>query len=117
MKTVLTDKMFEDAGYKEFGRGPLDNDHIEKHYQKRFDDKTGKKYFITANKWMAWKHPSTGEKIPENYEFEIQLSDKETDNPVNILLFGGWTLEAVEKRAEELWAMGCWRYYETWDEC
>ena len=101
------------AGYAEYRPGPLDHESIERKFQKRIDDEVGKKYFINAHKWRDAVHPTTGEKISSPIEFEIQLCDKETGNPVNLLLFGGWTIEDIEKRAEEFWDMGCWKYYEV----
>ena len=113
---MITDEVLLNAGYKQFKIGLEFHPTAETGFQKRFDDEIGKKYFITCIKYPAWEHPYMKETIPASYEFEIQFSDKETNCPVNVLLFAGWeNIESVEKRAEDFWNMGCWKYYERFE--
>ncbi len=113
---MVDDKILLDAGYVRFEKNKMfDSEGVECKYQKRFDDENGTKYFITVDKWKPYAHPYTGKQIIGGYEFFIQLSDKETDAPVNIQLFSGWDLDAAEKRAEDFWNMGVWRYYEEFE--
>lgn len=113
---MITDEVLLNAGYKQFKTGLEFHPTAETGFQKRFDDEIGKKYFITCIKYPAWEHPYMKETFPPSYEFEIQFSDKETNCPVNVLLFAGWEdIESVEKRAEDFWNMGCWKYYERFE--
>ena len=113
---MITDEILLNAGYKQFK--PITEFYHDSDvgFQKRFDDEVGKKYFITCIKYPEWYHPYTNESFPPSYEFEIQFTDKETGCPVNVLLFAGWPdIESVEKRAEDFWNMGCWKYYERFE--
>ena len=112
---MLSDKLFEESGYTEYPRHYFEDEIIEKHYQKRFDDELGKKYFIDVEKFGRCFLPN-GSLIEENYEFNVQFKDKETNKPCNIKLFSGWTIKEAEKKVEEMWQSGLWEYYEKWEE-
>lgn len=102
-------------GYRKIEPGPFDHKGVVAKFQKRFDDYNGKKYFITVDKWEEHVFPN-GSVCPVNYEFFIQLSDLKTGKPVNILFFSGWNIEDIERRADEIWQMGCWAYYDKWSD-
>lgn len=113
---MLSDKLFEESGYREYPKMSLDYETMEKHYQKRFDDELGKKYFINVDKFGRYFLPNGGQYVEECYEFNVQFKDKETNKPCNIKLFSGWTIEEAEKKVEEMWQSGLWGYYERWEE-
>lgn len=102
-----------EKGYKHFKPGPLDHEGITDMYQKRFDDKVGKKYFITIHKWRAWTHPYTGEVYRPTYEFNVQFSY--CGKPINMTAFSGWELEEAEQKYEEIWQKCNFDYYEIFD--
>ena len=116
----MNEKTFEEKliekGYVEFEPSPLDNG-VTTMFQKRFDDKIGKKYFITVKRWDFPPHPYTGEHIPTSYEYESQLYEKDTHNPINISHFSGWDIDKVEMWYERHWNNEEYDYYEKWDEC
>ena len=111
----MDEKEIREKGYHEFSKTPLDNDGIEKRFQKRFDDENGKRYFINISKWKEFVHPHTGDVFPVNYEFNIQMYERKTHNPVNMLFFSGWEIDSVEKLAEWLFESGKFDYYEKND--
>lgn len=113
---MVSETTLKEAGYVQFPAIPVDSEGVECHFQKRFDDEIGKKYFITVDKYKHFAHPCTHAVVGGGYEFTMQLCDAVTGNPVNINMFGGWELDAAEKRAEEIWHMGCWDYYERFGE-
>lgn len=43
-------KLLVERGYKEYPPGPIDSPSTILNFQKRFDDETGKKYFIDVHK-------------------------------------------------------------------
>ena len=98
-------------GYKEFPPTPYDR-YVSKCFQKRFDDKIGKKYFITVCKYDPI-HPMDS----VGYEYNIQLKNINNENPINLNYFAGWEVEEVEEYMDKLWATGLFGYYERWDEC
>lgn len=84
--------------------------------QKCYTDSIGKKYFITATLFHCMSHPLTGEICYPDYEFDIQLYQRGTHRPADLKFFAGWSLADVEAYAENIWNLGGWDYYETWDE-
>ena len=111
----MTEQDLINAGYKEYSKTPFDSEFIEKNFQKCIHDDNGRKYFIDAHKYIDMKHPYTGEMIEGGFEFTVQFNHKEYDKPVNMNFFCGWTIEEVEKSAEELWQL-MFRYYERYGE-
>lgn len=104
----MTDKEILNRGYHRYERTPFDKDWVECHFQKRFDDEVGKKYFIEINKY---------EHLTENpYEYEVYLEPKNYKGTIRILFYAGATLDEVEKQVEELFATGNYEYYEKWEE-
>ena len=89
------------------------NEGIEKNYQKCFRDDIGRKYFIDIHKWRDIRHPYTGELIEGGYEFTTQLSDKNTDKPIDLNLFSGWIIEEAEATIERIWKTQ-FRYYDKY---
>ena len=110
----MTDKEILDRGYHRYERTPFDKDWVECHFQKRFDDEIGKKYFIEINKYEQYEHPSTGELTGNVYEYEVYLEPKNYKGAIRILFYAGATLDEVEKQVEELFATGNYEYYEEW---
>ena len=111
----MTDKELIERGYKEYPPTAIHSRGIEKCFQKRFDDKDGKKYFIDVNKWSPWTHPHTNEVWGPNYEYETQLYQKGTHNAVNLTFHSSWNIEDVEKMVETIFQNGM-EHYERWDE-
>lgn len=99
-------------GYKEYNPTHFHNEYIIKCFQKRLDDDIGKKYFIDINQYY-----SIGKNLEKyNFEYSVQLYDKDTHNPVNMLFHCGWELERVEEFVENMFQSGMLDYYEIWDE-
>ena len=112
----MEDKELLEKGYYQFEPSSLDNENIIACFQKCIKDEFGKKYFIDIKKWQGFKHPTTHELFDPSYEFEVYFTDKETDCPVKILLYAGWSVDDVEDRAEKLWQTDLWKYYERYEE-
>ena len=114
---MMTDQEILERGYHEYRPTPFHSDGIEKCFQKRFRDKNGNtRYFIDVNKWKGWKHPHTGEIISDGYEYSLQMYQKETHNPVDLLFHNDWDLEDVENFVEAMFQTGWFDYYEK-EEC
>ena len=107
----IYDEYLIKRGYKEFTTAPY-NEYASKCFQKRFDDKIGKKYFITVHKYDPI-HPMDS----VGYEYGVQLKNVNNENPINLNYFAGWKVEEVEEYMDKLWATGLFGYYERWDEC
>lgn len=110
----MTEQDILNAGYKEYERTLFDHKGIEKNYQKCIRDDKGKKYFIDIHKWKDMRHPYTGELIEGGYDYTCQLTDAETECPLNLNFFCGWTIEQVEEAIEKIWQIQ-YRYYEARD--
>lgn len=110
----MTDQDILERGYHEYEPTMFDH-HVEKCFQKRFDDEIGKKYFIDIKKYEPIIH-SNGDVYPHCYEYETQLHNVD-DEPVNLQFFAGWTMEKVESYVQQLFDTGLFQYYERWDEC
>ena len=121
----MTDQDFIQRGFKQFPPTPyLDPDGIETHFQKRYDDETGKRYFITVNKWKPNVDPRTGMVWPSNYEYEVYFAKRDNngkgglgEKAIKILLYAGWNVDEVEEYVQKLFETGLFDYYEKWDEC
>lgn len=119
--TRVTDEYLLERGYKQYRPTPvIDSEYIVAKFQKRFDDDFGKKYFIDISKWSHefvpvhlrdkwWK--------PFSYEYDMYVSVSEEENPIYLKFGTSWTLDNVEKFAEEFFDKMKPNYYETWDEC
>ena len=71
------------------------------------------KYFLPiSSSNLLWKHLVTA-----SYEYESQLYEKDTHEPINISHFGGWKVDKVEAWYEKHWNNEDYDYYERWDEC
>ena len=108
----MNDEYILSKGYKEFEPSPFDGDGVITMFQKRFDDEIGKKYFITIKKW-SWEKFGRADIPDYTYEFDTQLYQKDTRNPINIEWFSGWELDDVEKHLENLWNADEYDYYEV----
>lgn len=113
---MVNDDVLMERGYHRYPPEP-DERFVTDRFQKRFDDKIGKKYFIDAIKYEAFVHPYTKEVSPPNYEFMVYFIDAKTEGAVRILLYAGWDdIEEVEKRVEQLFQTGLFAYYEKWED-
>lgn len=115
----MTDEYLLERGYKEYPPTSIDNESIVSRFQKRFDNKIGKKYFINVLKWshdFVPEHRRDKWWTPFSYEYEVQVATKEEDY-MNITFHSSWTLEKVEKFMDDFFYIMNLKYYETWDEC
>ena len=119
-KELLTDEFFLNRGYKKYPKTQLDSDIILYNFQKRFDDDSGKKYFIDVHKisheWMRDWDKQQEWYTPYSYEFSCQLYKKDTHSVMNIEFFSDWTIEQVEDFVESLFQNRDLGYYERWDD-
>ena len=109
----MTDEMLLERGFREFAPGPLDSAGVERCFQKRYDDESGKRYFITVRKWREWCHPTTGIVEPPAYEYDVQLYSGEGRDAIDLTFHSSWELQDVEQAMEVLWATGLFVHYET----
>ena len=121
MSGTITDQDFLNRGFKQFQPTPhLDPEAMETHFQKRYDDEVGKRYFITVNKWMAFKNYYTGEEFPATYEYDVQLYKKDGRHDakaVDFLFHSTWNIDEVEEYMQKLFETGLFEYYEKWEDC
>lgn len=112
----MTDRDLIERGYKEYPpTHPFHSTGVEKFFQKCFRDDKGKRYYLNVNKWRTLTHPHTGETIGPNYEFSVQLYQKGTHNPINLLFHSNWDIDAVEKHMKVLFLSGEYDYYELFE--
>lgn len=111
------DKHLIERGYKQYPPSTVDSDIVVALFQKRFDDKFGKKYFINAHKndmsFVPESHRGNYWQ-PFTYDFEVQVTFGEDERAVNLEMFSGWTIEQVEKFMEEFFEKMGPNYYESW---
>jgi hypothetical protein len=117
----MSDEFFIERGYKEYPPTPhLDNDSIVAKFQKRFDDNFGKKYFIDIEKWSYDYIPECHRDKwwkPFGYSYNLYVTMFKEEKPVFFEFGTSWTIEEVEKFAEDFFEKMKPNYYETWDEC
>lgn len=117
----MTDEYLLERGYKKFSPLPvLDDEHIVARFQKRFDDNFGKKYFIDVLKWSNDFIPVDRRDewwTPYSYEYQIHTTMFNEEKPINLEFYSSWTLEEVERFAEDFFEKMKPNYYETWNEC
>ena len=115
MEKSTTAEYLKEKGYKEYKPTSFHHENVARCYQKRFDDEIGKRYFITANEYSSWTHPYTGNVFPQTFEFEIQMHQKDTHKPINMLFFAGWEIDEVEEHAKKIFETGLYDYYEFFE--
>lgn len=103
-----------ERGYSRYAPSPVDGECVTDLYQKRFDDETGKKYFITVKRWDFSKFPNARGLKP-SLEYETQLYKKGSHDAVNLSFFDSWNVEDVEEHVEWMFSSGRFDYYEEWD--
>lgn len=116
----MNDEYLLSKGYKSYPATRFDSDLTVLRFQKRFDDDTGKKYFINVlkNSWDFMDESRRGRWWkPFTYTYEIQITMFEGKKPINLEFFSDWTLEEVEQYMEKLFKCMNHNYYEKWDEC
>lgn len=114
----MTDEYILEKGYKQYNATLYDNEGIIARFQKRFDDECGKKYFIDILKWSNDFIPVERRDIywkPYSYEYQVQISMYEEENPINLHFFSNWTLDRVEEFMADFFEKMCVNYYELWD--
>ena len=116
----MDDKYLLDHGYKQYSPNSiLDNNSIVAKFQKRFDDDFGKKYFIDVEKWSHDYVPADRRDKwwkPFSYAYHLCVTMSEEENPIFLEFGTSWTLENVEKFAENFFEKMEPNYYESWDE-
>lgn len=121
---MISKELLLESKYKEFDNGWQKRLHPDTYitsFQKRFDDKTGKKYFITLDlfDFSEFRKDYKDSWICDT-QFYIPKSegshDDETFN-VEYFIYQDTMIEMIEKFYEKIWvSIGC-RYYEKWSEC
>ena len=110
----MTDQDILDRGYKEYKPTPFHNSGIVKCFQKRFDDGTGKKYFIDIHKWDFSRYTDIPDPYP--YEYHMQMYAGEDRDAIDITFHSSWKIENVEAYVEKMFQVMEMEYYEKWDE-
>lgn len=117
----MTDQDFIQRGFKQFSPTPyFDSNGIETLFQKRYDDKIGKRYFITVNKWKPIVDYRNGKTWPSNYEYEVYFQKDDGNGntkAIKILLYSGWNIDEAEEYVQKLFETGLFEYYEKWEDC
>lgn len=118
MTSIMNDEYVLERGYKKYDPTGFDNDSVVLRFQKRFDDKYGKKYFIDILKWsydfIPVNHRDEYWK-PFGYTFEIYTTMFDEEKCLNMEFYSNWTLEEIEQFAEDFFEKMKPNYYETWD--
>lgn len=113
----LNEKTLVERGYHKYKPSRFDGQFVIAKYQKRFDDDIGKKYFLDVKEYdnSAFERSDI---LADKYqhEFELYLEFGESDKPMKILMYCGWTLEEAEEMAELMWKSLGANYYERWYE-
>ena len=116
----MDDKYLMENGYKEYSPTPyLDNSSIITKFQKRFDDDFGKKYFVDIEKWSNGYVPVNRRDKwwqPFSYVCRLYITMFEEEKPIYFEFGTNWTIEEVEKFAEDFFDKMKPNYYESWDE-
>lgn len=117
----MDDKYLLERGYKQYKPLPvIDNESIVAKFQKRFDDDFGKKYFIDVAKWSHDYIPADRRDewwTPYSYAYHLYVTMfEEKEKPIYLEFGTSWTLEEVEKFAEDFFNKMEPNYYEDWDE-
>ena len=115
----MTNEFLIKRGYWRYDPTPFDIDAVVDRFQKRFDDSVGKKYFINVIRYSNDYIPKDKRDkwwTPFSYEYEIQVTTFKKESPINLHFFANWTIEEVEKFADELFEKMHLNYYERWGE-
>lgn len=109
-----------ERGYTEYSSGRFDTSYTLSNFQKRFDDESGKKYFIDVHKcsndFMSDYDKQQDWYYQYSYEYSCQLYKKGSHASLNMLFFSDWNLEDVENFVESLFATGQLDYYERQED-
>lgn len=116
----MDEKYLEERGYHKYKRTMFDSNWVSARYQKRFDDDTGKKYFLDI---LEYDNSDLKARMPDvnfqkyDYEFEVYLTFfGDEDKPIQCKMYAGWTLEEAEMMAEKMFQTLGANYYEKWEE-
>lgn len=117
LPTTPKDDEFIKRGYHAYAPLAIDNSSIKKRFQKRFDDDTGKKYFIDILCWDNSYIPLDYRgQYYEPYTYEYETSINVSDKPINLTFHNSWTIEQVEQYVEKMFQLGLFDYYEKYSE-
>lgn len=114
----MTDEYILEKGYEQYNLIFCDNEHIVARFQKRFDDKYGKKYYIDVLKWSNDFVPVERRDEywqPYSYEYEVQVSMYDEQNTIDLHFHSDWDLDKVEKFMVDFFEKMRVNYYELWD--
>lgn len=111
-----------EKGYKEYSVDSEYDPDVSRMFQKRFDDDTGKMYFITVHTYKPMTHPYTHEEFTSKPEFDVQLYSSDGHKPLNLKFFSDWSINEVEDYVLEIFTLcqnnketaRLFDYYEEW---
>ena len=109
---ITTDEELISRGFKKFNTSAISPDGVKYMFQKRYRDKWGNTlYFMDINKW-DWT--SIGDKVPEQYTYEIetQLYRKGDHASINIEFGSDMSIEGAEKFINKLFEVGIVEPYD-----
>lgn len=115
----MTDEYLLERGYKKYPPTPFDNKNIVARFQKRFDDDFGKKYFIDILRWSHDYIPMSCRSEDfeiYGYEYEIYFSMYQEEKDLKFTFYNNWSIEDVEKFAEDFFEKMKPNYYEDWND-
>ena len=114
---IKFEKELEEHGYKKFGVVSR-IDTFDYLYQKRFDDKLGKKYFIDFQFYDYTKYyKDHGVSVKASATFNNDSEEPGKLNKTIWLDFDFDSIEQAETFAEIMWKASNSQYYELWSEC
>jgi len=105
-----------------FGYNCWKTEETRKHWQKRFDDESGVKYFINIIQSKDWN-----EGMEDNYwpsiQFDIPVKDLFQNVSVELVQwlneagkYSNLTVQDIEDACESIWKRLDGQYYEKWTE-
>lgn len=119
----ITDEELINRGYHRYEPTQFDVSWVCDRFQKRFDDKVGKKYFIDFVKYdnaeMIEHEKKRGVLNPDyipRYSYEIETQMNKKDKAFNVDLLSSWNdnIDEVEQFIEDMWNKLELDYYERW---
>ena len=109
----MTDKELLDAGYKRYDPPSIHADCVTDLYQKCIKDDTGKRYFISIERWDFSRISHRASDTQPSFETTVQFTHKNGET-VDITCYNGWEIDQIEKFYDDLWKLGWFKYYEKY---
>lgn len=115
----MNDEFLITRGYEQYK--PLqyrDSDIVVARFQKCFKDSFGKRYFLDVIKWTNDYVPPSHRIYgwqPYSYTYEIYTTMYKDEKPMDLKFNSEWTLEEVERFANDFFDKMKPNYYESWD--